>query len=127
MKFLLQYCCINLIAATRAEGGLVSYCGVVFIFVVIFTFEGIQIFEVFFIFFFDNGKFFKINIYELVEDGNFFRSSCGDGLKNYFLQAQYCHIHKVQWSRSFGHSKIEKGGIQRRTKDGGLMFKLFIL
>ena len=25
MKFLLQFCCMNLIAATRAEGGLVFY------------------------------------------------------------------------------------------------------
>ena len=32
---------------------------------------------------FDHWKFFKTNIYELVEDGNFIRSSCGEGLKKY--------------------------------------------
>ena len=33
---------------------------------------------------FDDWKFLKTNIYELVRDGDFFRCSCGEGLKSTF-------------------------------------------
>ena len=35
---------------------------------------------------FDDWKFLKTHIYELVEDGEFFQCSCGDGLKKYFCK-----------------------------------------
>ena len=35
---------------------------------------------------FDDWKFLKTNIYELVEEEDFFRCSCGEGLKKYFCK-----------------------------------------
>ena len=35
---------------------------------------------------FDEWKFFKSFIYELTEDGNFFRCTCGHGMKKYFCK-----------------------------------------
>ena len=35
---------------------------------------------------FDDWKYLKTNIYELVEDGNFYKCSCGEGSKKYFCK-----------------------------------------
>ena len=44
---------------------------------------------------FDGWKFYKSFIYELTEDGHFFRCSCGHGMKKYFRE------HNIAFSIKF--------------------------